>query len=164
MGANGACTNHQWAPLIADLELELAAIARLAGESEALLCRAPSTADTVYVRAGAGILQDFYTGAEKLWRRIADEVDGRLPAGADWHPQLLSRMTVSLEGTRPAVVSPELGERLRGYLRFRHLARGIYGFSLEWDRIETLLLAVPDLSESLASEVRAFEAFLRSCP
>ena len=162
MTASNGWAGQQWAPLIADLELELAAIDRLARESETLLGRAPMTADAVYVRAGAGILQDFYTGAEKLWRRIADEVDGRLPAGSEWHMQLLSRMTIGLEGIRPPVVGPELGERLRGYLRFRHLARGIYGFSLDWERVRELLLALPALAQSLAREVRQFEGFLRA--
>ena len=153
--------NH-WALLIADLELELQAISRLAEESERLLRRAPSVADEVYVRAGAGILQDFYTGAEKVWRRIAEEVDGRLPAGPEWHAQLLSRMTTSIEGIRPAVVSADLGQQLHVYLRFRHLARGMYGFALDWERVRELLLPLPQLAESLAREIRQFEDFLRA--
>ncbi|MHB0878373.1 MAG: ribonuclease toxin HepT-like protein [Anaerolineae bacterium] len=151
-----------WAPLIADLELELQAISRVTDESRWLLGRTPDVVDALYVRAGASILQDFYTGAEKIWRRVADEIDGRLPAGSDWHTQLLSRMTVGIEGVRPAVIGADLAERLREYLRFRHLARGIYGFSLDWERIRRLLQPLPELLEALAADVRHFEDFLRA--
>jgi len=157
-------TANRWAALIADLELELTAISRLASESERILRRAPEESDEVYVRAAASLLQDFYSGTEKLMQRIAEEIDGALPAGPRWHAQLLARMTASIEGVRPAVFSAGLAESLHEYLRFRHLARAIYGYSLKWESCRKLLQQMPHLVETLSCETRAFEDALRSFP
>ncbi|WP_176229572.1 hypothetical protein [Candidatus Hakubella thermalkaliphila] len=48
----------------------------------------------IFVRATGSILHDFYCGAEKIFQRIAVEVDGELPKGEDWHTELLKRMTI----------------------------------------------------------------------
>ena len=157
-------TANRWAALIADLELELTAISRLASESERILRRAPEESDEVYVRAAASLLQDFYSGTEKLMQRIAEEIDGALPAGPRWHAQLLARMTASIEGVRPAVLGPDLAESLDEYLRFRHVVRAIYGYSLKWERCRELLREMPGLVLALTREMRSFEDALRSLP
>ena len=83
---------------------------------------------TLDICVGIGsILHDFYTGIEQLLEHIASELDGEIPVGADWHSQLLGRMTSEIESVRPAVLGSDLADALRPYLRFRHLFTNIYG-------------------------------------
>ena len=78
---------------------------------------------TLELRGLGSILHDFYTGIEQIMERIATTFDGELPAGANWHVQFLDRMTSEIESVRPAVLSSDLADALRPYLRFRHLFR-----------------------------------------
>ena len=80
----------------------------------------------------ASVLHDFYSGVERVFERIAVELDGELPRGGDWQSQLLNRMEEEVEGVRPRVLTSDLAERLRPFLRFRHLFRNIYGGQLRW--------------------------------
>jgi len=151
-----------FAPLRADIERELEALSTLEQEARQLLDEKTGEPTFWQVRTAGSILHDFYTGIEKIFRRIALEIDGGLPAGPDWHIQLLERMSTSIESCRPAVISRELKELLSEYLRFRHLFRYVYGFKLRWDRCEELLRDMPDVKARFEKELRLFEEFLRS--
>jgi HepT-like protein len=71
-------------------------------------------------------LQDFYTGIERAFRRIAGTVDEEVPAGPNWHEGLLRQMAQERTNIRPAVISSDTLEALDQYLRFRHVVRNIY--------------------------------------
>jgi hypothetical protein len=118
--------------------------------------------DTIRVRAGGGILHDFYCGVERIFRLIAARIDQDLPDGPDWHVQLLQRMAVDIETVRPAVLDRATARQLDEYLRFRHLFRNIYGFELEWARCRELLVDLPAVFEQLNQQLAAFDAFLRA--
>lgn len=45
--------------------------------------------DDLYLDGIALNLHGFYSGIERLFERIAVQVDGRLPQGANWHKALL---------------------------------------------------------------------------
>ena len=64
------------------------------------------TADDGYLKATAFDLHSFYTGLERVFRLIAEILDGRLPGGDGWHKLLLtiSRRT-SRRGTRLASIA-----------------------------------------------------------
>ncbi|MBI2265735.1 MAG: hypothetical protein HYU64_11260, partial [Armatimonadetes bacterium] len=85
------------------------------------------------VRAAGSILHDFYSGIEKIFRRISSNLDGDMPSGEDWHLELLERMSLAVEGLRPSVISEGAKSKLSEFLRFRHLFRNIYGFELKWE-------------------------------
>ena len=85
----------------------------------------------LYWDAVALNLHDFYTGLERLLRHIAVEVDGHVPAGAEWHQELLRQMATRLPRIRPAVFSKETIKRLDEYLRFRHVVRHVYAFEFD---------------------------------
>jgi hypothetical protein len=88
--------------------------------------------------AMAGYLHHFYTGIETMFSRISRQIDGGLDKAGDWHRDLLRSMTVELEGLRPQVISPELGEELDEYRRFRHLFRHAYASELRWSKMSHL--------------------------
>jgi predicted nucleotidyltransferase len=105
---------------------------------------------------GAGkIVHDFYTGAERIFERIAVQVDDSLPSGLHWHTDLLRQMEGPWREKRGAVLDHGLALRLHRYMRFRHLFRHTYGYELVWDElrplVESLSGALADLRARLAT-------------
>lgn len=118
--------------------------------------------NTFDLRAIGSILHDFYCGIERIFERIAKELNGGIPEGEDWHRQLLRDMTLDIKVVRPPVVSEELEKILNEYLRFRHVFRNIYGFSLEWRFIEGLVERLPMTLNMLKKDIEDFCVFLEN--
>ena len=106
-------------------------------------------------------MHDFYSGVERIFERIALELDGELPRGADWHSQLLNRMEEEVEGVRPRVLTPDLAERLRPFLRFRHRFWNLGGGQLHWERSTELLAEADEVWPLLKQEMQEFTGVLR---
>jgi hypothetical protein len=83
-------------------------------------------------------------------------LNGGFEDSPQWYRSLLQRMATSLEGVRPAVISPELAADLEEYLSFRHVFRSIYGFELKGERVGRLARLLPSLSERFATEIQRF--------
>jgi len=117
---------------------------------------------TFDLRAIGSILHDFYCGIERIFERIAKELNGGIPEGDDWHRQLIRDMTLDIKGVRPPVISEELEKMLIEYLRFRHVFRNIYGFSLEWRFMEGLVERLPVTLNTLKKDIEGFSVFLEN--
>jgi hypothetical protein len=142
--------------LIATIEKDLIDLEMLKNEVDEI---------DIYVthpRILGSILHDFYTGVEKIFLRIASELEGGQPQGKSWHKDLLDEMAIGLDGIRPAVVDEELRMKLEEYLRFRHLFRGIYGFQLSHQRLEIIFEDFSPIYESFKYAINKFLQFLRS--
>lgn len=139
-----------------EIEIELGNLERLVREMEELTKRLVNKPDFIETRASGSIIHDFYCGAEKIFERIAVHIDGKLPKGEDWHTKLLLQMAHPFEEIREAVISQDLMERLKEYLRFRHLFRSIYGFELKWERFKALALSLNSLLNELRDELERF--------
>ncbi len=112
----------------------------------------------INIRAGASILHDFYTGAERIFQMIASNIDERVPSGMSWHTELLNQKTLNILGLRSAIISRETAKMLYEYLRFKHLFRKRYGFELEWIDIKRLLKKMPEVYTALEKDInKAFE-------
>lgn len=143
-----------------EIEEELKSLDRLEYEmTEVLNHPAPSFLET---RAAGSILHDFYSGIEKIFRRIAFRIDRDLPTSDDWHTDLLKRMTMPLDGIRPPVIDEELKEHLGEYLRFRHLFRNIYGFELKWERCAILGKEMSNILKLFKNEMKDLLNFIGS--
>ena len=57
-------------------------------------------------------LHGFYAGLERLFELIEKHVTGRLPAGKNWHKELLRTMVDDVAPVRPAVLSSASATRL----------------------------------------------------
>jgi hypothetical protein len=149
--------------LVADLESDREDLDRVLDEGarclEELSGRPPTSLE---VRGAGNIVHDFYNAVEHFCARIAVELDGGLPAGPDYHAQLLRRMTRPVEGARPAVLGVLLRDRLQEYLHFRHVYRHGYGFALSWPRLVPLLAGMSDLAPELRRQLDAFTGTLRA--
>jgi hypothetical protein len=108
------------------------------------------------IRACASILHDFYSGIEKMFINIARETDRTVPGGEGWHRELLEQMTLDIPDMRPAVIGTELAAQLQQYLSFRQRFRNLYGYELEWGRMEELLNNTDSNLKRLKDSIEGF--------
>ncbi len=146
--------------LKADIDRGMAQVERLLEESRGDLRGVGGIPSRLEVRGVASVLHDFYSGVERVFERIALELDGELPRGGDWHSQLLNRMEEEVEGVRPRVLTPRLAERLRPFLRFRHLFLNICGGQLRWERSTGLLAEADEVWPLLEQQMQEFKGVL----
>jgi hypothetical protein len=145
--------------LAAELRQELEAARRLADEAIETWRRRVEAAEDerrTYVESVALKLHNFYTACERIFERVAGELNGALPQTPDWHLRLLRSMSLDVPEVRPPVISAELGERLGDYLRFRHLVRNVYGFELDESKMELLVARLGETAGDLAAQVSVF--------
>ena len=142
--------------LAAEIESELDAMVQLVRES----ANAPRGGDIYARRARGSILHDFYNGAERIFERIAAELNGGVPNVANWHQQLVADMALAIPELRPAVIDDDLRNRLAEYRGFRHLFRNVYGSLLDDVRLRHLEERLPRTMEDFQAQVRAFTAWL----
>ena len=111
-------------------------------------------------RALAADLAEVYTGFEKIFKRIASEVDKHIPSGNQWHTELLTQMSEH-RLDRPPVVSEITHRRLRELLKYRHKEKNIYGDELIYSNSEKQAKQVGNLFDNISKELDIFIAFLR---
>ena len=138
--------------LRAEIEQELGRLMTLREDAAG----APRSGDLYAIRARGSILHDLYSGVERIFGRIADELDGGPPRGDQWHQQLLNSMTLEVCGVRPAIITPELGAQLREFLGFRRRFRDLYGYELYGERLGPLEKRLPETLDVFDAQVRAF--------
>ena len=105
-------------------------------------------------------LVDCYRGMENIFRRIALDVDLRMPDGSRWHKELLTQMTEPQAEQRPPVISQETFEILEELLEFRHAFNNIYGKELVYERTERNAKQIAELFSSLPKEIDTFIVYL----
>jgi hypothetical protein len=139
-------------------------INRLLEEHRSLVRKcAADTPDAIERSALAAMLHSFYTGIENVFRRIAIECDGYSPDGDTWHRDILDAMAQPT-GRRPAAISQDVHDVLKGYLGFRHMFRHLYSINLNWDRMAGLVLGVEAVWQKADAEFRAFLSTLSQGP
>ncbi|MBN2188699.1 MAG: hypothetical protein JW699_04535 [Chitinispirillaceae bacterium] len=144
----------QAARIQAEAGAELDNLDRLKAELRDITAR-QAEADNVILRATASVLADIYNGIERALKIILSELDGGLPAGEDWHRQLLTNARVSTR-LRPPLISGKMYVALIPYLGFRHVVRNAYGFELDADRVNKLASGISPLLDDFRREIAAF--------
>ena len=138
--------------LAAEIESELDSLNALLRES----AHAPQGADSYSRRARGSILHDFYNGVERVFVRVARELNGGIPQAEQWHRELVNNMALAIPEVRPALIDPPLAASLLEYLRFRHVFRNVYGTVLEADRMRSLEEKLPATLDAFREQVSAF--------
>ncbi|WP_013335027.1 hypothetical protein [Gloeothece verrucosa] len=105
-------------------------------------------------------LHDLYTGLELIFSKIATGVDGHMPAGQEWHRDLLIQMSLDIAQTRPKVISISTREALDEYRRFRHVVRNVYSFNLDAKRLEPLIERSRPIFTQIQQELFSFADLL----
>ena len=146
--------------LAVEIESELASLAQLEQE----LAAAPNPADTYSLRAHGSILHDFYTGVERIFMRMASELNGGVPRSPQWHQELIRNMALAIPEVRPAVIDADLAGKLGEHLRFRHVFRNVYGSVLDPARMQSLEEQMPATLAAFREQVEAFLAWMLGQP
>ncbi len=147
------------------INAELKALERIFSDFEDFhLSRKAEEKENLDLRLYGSFLHDLYTCIERIFREIASTVDGEIPAGANWHSDLLNQMSINITGIRPQVIDVELREQLYEYLRFRHIFRNVYGHTLKWDKLSSLVKGFQELYGNVETAVQKFIVFLQKIP
>jgi hypothetical protein len=156
--------NENMIDLAAEIEDELAALLELAASLKAAVRdMALDTAhETVYLESLALKLHNYYTGCERMFTRISEELNGGLPKSHDWHVRLLKKMTLDIRDIRPAVLRRETAAMLDEYRTFRHIVRNIYGFEIKMTRLRPLLDSFDGAMTAIQSDMKIFVKFLKT--
>jgi len=149
--------------LIAELQDELELLGHLVAEIEDVNETKPKSqrAKAVYEESLALKLHNFYTGCERIFQKIADDINGGVPSSFDWHKRLLKSMSLEIENIRPAVISKSTLRMLEDFLAFRHVIRNIYGFEIDTERLQSLINNVQGAYRMFKKDIDKFIVFLR---
>ncbi|MDE0482275.1 MAG: hypothetical protein OXI67_06850 [Candidatus Poribacteria bacterium] len=100
-------------------------------------------------------LADIYSGIERIFERIANEVDGHLPRGSRWHKNLLEQMTKQRPERQP-VISENTFLQLGKLLEFRHKVTNIYGRELKCDNTLVHAETIDELFTVVSQDLNTF--------
>jgi len=106
-------------------------------------------------------INQLYTGFERIFKNIASFFENNINE-EKWHFSLLERMSIEIEGIRPAVISRESFTWLNELRGFRHFFRHAYNADIEQDKLKIVLKRVFLLREKYTSELQVFYKFLDS--
>ncbi len=107
----------------------------------------------------ASDLAEVYSGIERIFERIAREVDMQMPSGSRWHNDLLEQMA-KRQPERPPVISPNTLPRLKELLDFRHKVNNIYREELIYEKAEEHAKPIGELFATVSKELDTLIAFL----
>ncbi len=146
--------------LAAEIRHELDSLDQIRDQSSA----APRDDAIFTLRARGSILHDFYNGIERVFVRIAEELNGGVPQGDQWHRQLVTDMSIAIPGVRPAVIDAALADALGEFLRFRHVFRNVYGFVLDPERMRPLEERLPVVLATFRTQIQVLLTWLAGGP
>ena len=101
-------------------------------------------------------LLNFYSGIERIFEIIAKDIDGKMPKNGEWHKKLLNQMASEIAAIRPALLSPETKTTLDEFRKFRHLARTIYSFQLNPEKIKPLISSLSKAHKAFQRDLNDF--------
>lgn len=104
-------------------------------------------------------LAEVYSGIERIFERIANEIDKQLPKGERWHTDLLTQMAERCP-ERPPIISEGTQQRLEQLLRFRHKVNNIYGDELIYEKAEEHAKSITELFTTVSEDLVTFISFL----
>ena len=87
--------------------------------------------DIVYLESLAYQLHNLYCAFENMFEIVADYFENNIDEKKRYHRELLWRMTVPIEGVRPALLSEDSYKLLDSLRSFRHFFRHAYIYELD---------------------------------
>ncbi len=103
---------------------------------------------TVYETIALGkLLQDVYTGIERILRSKLETYDIKIPKTESWHKEVL------LASHQKSIISQSQFEALRKLLVFRHMQIHGYGYMLDERRLRELAGPVPKVCRDFLDSV-----------
>jgi len=146
--------------LVGRIERDLKDLEQLVNKTNVLIEKVNTTGDIDYLGTVALNLHSFYSGAERIFRDVALEIDDSLPEGSDWHRRLLRQMSAEVPNVRPKILSDSTFKALNELCAFRHVVRNVYTFDLIPSRVQDLASTLPHCLEELQTDLQSFCQFL----
>jgi hypothetical protein len=109
----------------------------------------------------AGLFENYYTCMETAFQKISQHFENHLEP-ARWHANLLSEMTLRIEGIRIPAVSESNYPALLELQRFRHFKRYYFDLDYDWDRLDFIHKKVDVAHPVALADLEVFIEFLRS--
>ena len=134
--------------LLKEMEADCA-VAQNAAQKAALRLREESSG---HLEACAYELARFYNIVERMFERLCEEFENHFEKRGDFHEKLIQRLTLDLEGIRPAFIPKDRAAEVRELKGFRHVMRHAYDLTLRVDRLEEL----SRIAERLGAELPAW--------
>ncbi|MBI3184107.1 MAG: hypothetical protein HYZ28_18395 [Myxococcales bacterium] len=149
--------------LLGDLEIDLAALERLAANVSA----DPGLASDPQIDRGARAvlavdLHQYYTALESALERVARAIDGTVPSGPRSHEELLRQAAHPIADVRPELLNPAAYSELAQLLSFRHFFRHAYLVELDWKRLEEHRARIGRVHPSVMASFDALKEHLRA--
>lgn len=148
------------ADLADTIRLALGDLDRLAARAREAVERLSAGAGPLEVYGAGAVAHGYYTHLERVFERIARDLNSGPLEGPDWHSRLLRSMTLDRPGVRPALFDRPAANRLDELLRFRHLFRNLYVIDLDSSRVSALLADLTMLHPIVVERLDCFRGFL----
>lgn len=105
-----------------------------------------------HLEACAYELARLYNVLEKVLERICEQFENHFEKRGDYHERLIQRLTLNLEGIRPAFIPKDRIQSIRELKGFRHVTRHAYDLVLKEDRLAEIV----GLGEEVARDLPAW--------
>jgi hypothetical protein len=138
--------------LLKELEADCA-VARDAARKAALRLNESAPG---HLEACAYELGRLYNVIERMLERICFEFENHLEQRGDYHERLLQRLSLDLDGIRPAFLPRDQVSQLRELKGFRHVMRHAYDLTLRADRLAELAGIAERVADQLPDWCRTF--------
>ena len=107
-------------------------------------------------------LARFYNVIERMFERLCEEFENHFEKRGDFHEKLIQRLSLDLEGIRPAFIPQDRVAEVRELKGFRHIMRHAYDLVLREDRLKELTGAAEKLASALPEWFADFERKVRA--
>lgn len=101
-------------------------------------------------------LHNLYCAFEDLFKIVSDVFENHIQDKSQYHIELLKRMTISIEGIRPLLLSQESYILLDNIRSFRHLFRHAYAYELDRRKVQIVLEDATKLKAIYRNEIDTF--------
>ncbi|MBS4053381.1 MAG: hypothetical protein KGZ64_01215 [Thermaerobacter sp.] len=101
-------------------------------------------------------LHNLYCAFEDLFKTVAVSFENNIDHKTRYHAELLKRMTYTIEGVRPALLSQDSFTLLDNLRSFRHFFRHAYSYDLDERKVRIVLEDAVKLRTLYARDVQAF--------
>lgn len=153
--------NRKYLTLISRIEKELSELEKIIVRSQKAWKQSQVSNDDLYLDSVALNLHAFYSGLERIFELIANNIDQSVPEGESWHQDLLKQMLIEIKKIRPAVISQDTYNQLDEYRGFRHIVRNVYTFKLSQKRLKPLINDLPTTFNQVKNEIQSFMVILK---
>lgn len=101
-------------------------------------------------------LHNLYCAFEDLFKIVARYFENQIRDISKYHKEMLKKMSLAIEGVRPALISDESYRELDELRAFRHFFRHAYSYELNYEKIMIPLSSAYRLKEVYKEDISRF--------